>query len=42
MSVDPGYAAGKLTHDGVEYRFCSLECAGTFASDPERHLREHG
>lgn len=42
MSVEPDNSAGTLTHDGVEYHFCSLECAGTFASDPEHHLREHG
>jgi len=42
MSVDPGNAAGTLTHNGVEYHFCSLECAGSFASDPERHIGEHG
>ena len=41
MSVDPDRTAGKLTHDGIEYCFCSLDCAGAFASDPERHLREH-
>ena len=31
MAVDPWHGAGRLTHQGVEYCFCSLECAGAFA-----------
>jgi adenylate cyclase len=38
MVIDPGRAAGVLEHDGRQYRFCSLECAGSFAQDPQRHI----
>jgi YHS domain-containing protein len=34
MAVDPWHSAGRLTHQGVEYCFCSLGCAGAFASTP--------
>jgi adenylate cyclase len=34
MAVAPGHEAGALRHDGVEYRFCSLDCAARFARDP--------
>jgi adenylate cyclase len=34
MAVDPRNSAGTLTHNGVDYQFCSLHCAGTFATDP--------
>jgi class 3 adenylate cyclase/YHS domain-containing protein len=37
MVVDPGRAAGVLEYRGRAYRFCSLECAGSFARDPERY-----
>jgi adenylate cyclase len=37
MAVDPWHSAGRLTHEGVEYRFCSLGCAGAFAQDPARY-----
>lgn len=36
MAIDPGRGAGMLVHEGVEYHFCSLECAGAFAAEPER------
>lgn len=36
MAVDPAEQAGMLIHDGVEYRFCSLECAERFAAAPDR------
>jgi adenylate cyclase len=36
MAVDPDRAAGRLTHNGVAYFFCSLSCAGGFAMHPER------
>ncbi|MGI9020897.1 MAG: adenylate/guanylate cyclase domain-containing protein [Solirubrobacterales bacterium] len=36
MAVDPARQAGLLIHDGVEYRFCSLDCAQRFAAEPER------
>lgn len=37
MAVEAEHAAGTLTHEGVEYRFCSLECAAAFAADPQRY-----
>ncbi len=37
MVVDPGRAAGILEHRGRLYRFCSLDCAGRFATDPDRY-----
>ena len=37
MAVDPWHSAGRLTHEGVEYCFCSLGCAGAFAQDPTRY-----
>lgn len=37
MAVDPDRCAGTLVHDGVEYHFCSLDCAARFASDPESY-----
>jgi class 3 adenylate cyclase/YHS domain-containing protein len=37
MAVDPWHGAGRLSHQGVEYCFCSLECAGAFAQDPGRY-----
>ena len=39
MAVDPVRAAGRLTYAGTDYFFCALGCAGTFARDPERHVR---
>jgi adenylate cyclase len=41
MAVDPRHAAGTLTHEGVEYHFCSLACAGRFAAAP-RHYAARG
>jgi YHS domain-containing protein len=35
MTVDPERSAGTLLHRGVEYHFCSLECAGRFAREPD-------
>jgi adenylate cyclase len=37
MAVDPWHSAGRLTHAGVEYCFCSLGCAGAFAQQPTRY-----
>jgi YHS domain-containing protein len=34
MAVDPWHGAGRLTHQGVEYCFCWLRCAGAFAKHP--------
>ena len=39
MAVDPWHGAGRLVHQGVEYCFCSLGCAGTFAQDPTSYAR---
>lgn len=37
MAVDPETAAGSLQHNGTVYVFCSLECARSFAAEPERY-----
>jgi adenylate cyclase len=37
MAVDPWHSAGRLTHQGVEYCFCSLGCAGAFAQHLARN-----
>lgn len=37
MTVQRHAAAGTLSHDGHDYWFCSLRCAGSFAADPDRH-----
>ena len=37
MAVDPWHSAGRLTHQGVEYCFCSLRCAGAFAQHPSSY-----
>jgi adenylate cyclase len=37
MAVDPDRAAGRLVHEGTAYFFCTLTCAGAFASHPERY-----
>jgi class 3 adenylate cyclase len=39
MVVDPGRAAGLLEYGGRTYRFCSLACAASFASEPDRYAR---
>ena len=46
LSVDPvcrmrlecQAAVGRVRHNGVEYRLCSLGCTATFAADPDRYL----
>ena len=40
MAVDPDRCAGTLVHEGVEYDFCSLDCAGRFAASPELYLTD--
>ncbi len=40
MTVDPATAAGRLTHAGTEYHFCSRGCLAKFAADPDAYL--HG
>ena len=37
MTVAPEHSAGHLSHEGVGYFFCSLECASAFAQDPDRY-----
>lgn len=37
MAVDRRSAPGRLRHDDHEHVFCSLECAGAFASEPTRY-----
>jgi adenylate cyclase len=37
MAVDPTHSAGQLVLDGVEYHFCSLECANAFSGNPRRY-----
>ena len=39
MDVDPGYAAGTSTYEGVTYYFCSPGCKRTFDRDPARHAK---
>jgi adenylate cyclase len=38
MTVEPERAIGRLTHEGHEYLFCSLECAAAFADNPSAYL----
>ena len=38
MLVEHSSAAGRLTHDGQTYWFCTLNCAGAFAADPKRYV----
>jgi class 3 adenylate cyclase len=42
MAVDPWHSAGRLTHQGVEYYFCSLGCAGAFAQHPATYTAGDG
>jgi class 3 adenylate cyclase/YHS domain-containing protein len=35
MAVDPDHAAGRLTYEGTAYFFCTLDCAGHFARQPQ-------
>ncbi len=37
MKVAHDAAAAMLRHGGVEYWFCSHDCAATFLQDPQRH-----
>ena len=36
MRINPATAAGRLNYAGTDYLFCSLDCAGKFASHPDR------
>ncbi len=37
MHVERATAAGRLRYEGTNYWFCSLDCAATFTSHPERY-----
>jgi adenylate cyclase len=39
MTVAPERCAGHLVHEGTDYCFCSLECAGAFAREPALYVR---
>ena len=38
MTVDPARSGEHRTHGGVEYHFCSAECAEVFDRHPERYV----
>ncbi len=46
LSIDPvcrmrlacQAAIGRIRHEGIEYRFCSLPCTAAFATDPARYV----
>lgn len=40
MAVDREHSAGQLRYEGVEFAFCSLECAAAFATDPLRYASQ--
>jgi adenylate cyclase len=42
MAVDPEHAAGTISHEGVEYWFCSLDCVRRFAEAPTARARVQG
>lgn len=37
MAVDPDHSAGTLRHGGIQFFFCSLDCARAFAADADRY-----
>jgi class 3 adenylate cyclase/YHS domain-containing protein len=37
MAVDPARSSEQRSYQGVDYRFCSAECAEVFASNPDRY-----
>jgi adenylate cyclase len=39
MRVSPENSAGHLRVEGADYWFCSLDCAGSFAADPDAYRR---
>jgi len=41
MAVDPSHSAGSLTHEGVEYHFCSMDCVRAFTAAPHLHAPGH-
>ncbi|CAN5498235.1 heavy metal translocating P-type ATPase [soil metagenome] len=40
MTVEKGKEAGRSTHDGSEYFFCSAGCQKKFDADPEKYLSD--
>jgi class 3 adenylate cyclase len=38
MKVEAGQTVGSLTFEGVEYQFCSLECARAFSEAPAQYV----
>lgn len=38
MAIAPDRAAGRITHQGVEYHFCSLQCASSFSTAAHRYV----
>lgn len=42
MRVERDRAPGRLRHDGVEWWFCSLECAARFAGAPQIYVASAG
>ena len=40
MRVAPENAAGQLRVDGLDYWFCSLQCARAFLADPNAYRRD--
>src|SRR5262245_65771376 len=38
MTVDPATAAGRHSHGGQTYYFCSLHCRDHFVADPARFV----
>lgn len=42
MRVPSGSVVASLRHGEEEYVFCSLECVGNFAANPDRYVRSEG
>lgn len=40
MAIASARAAARVTYQGVEYQFCSLQCARRFSTAPERYAGE--
>jgi xanthine dehydrogenase accessory factor len=40
MTVAAGAPGRTLEHEGVRYRFCSVECRSAFEKDPHAHLKK--
>jgi adenylate cyclase len=38
MAVDPERAAARVTHEGTEYHFCSIECTARFTASPSKFV----